>query len=86
VLGIVEKSLTTLMKQMDRAETLQTAIELIDLLSLEDQTALIGLLQERLRQQKNQNLVCEIQEIRQEVAQGAVQFGSVSDFLAEIDD
>lgn len=68
---------------MNQPATLEAAIELIDALSLEDQTALIELLQKRIRRQE---LIREIQEIRQEVAQGDVQFGSVADFLAAIDD
>lgn len=64
---------------MNQPSTLQTAIELIDSLSPEDQAALLEMLQKRI-------LVREIQEIRQEVAQGDVQFGSVADFLDEIDE
>lgn len=67
---------------MNQTATLQAAIKLIDSMSIEEQTTLAELLQERLRQQKHQNLVREIQEIRQEVAQGDVQFGSVADFLS----
>ncbi len=68
---------------MNQPTTLEAAIELIDALSLEDQTALIDLFQKRVRRQE---LIREIQEIREEVAQGDVQFGSVADFLAAIDD
>lgn len=72
--------------QIDQTATFQQAIKLIDSLSIEDQTTLVKLLQERLRQQKHQQLVQNIEEIRQEVACGNVQFGSVADFLAEISD
>ena len=72
--------------QTNQTAAFQQAIELIESLSIEDQTTLIALFQERLRQQKHPQLVRDIQEIRHEVAQGEVQFGSVADFLSAIDD
>jgi hypothetical protein len=68
---------------MEQTATLQAAIELIDSLSLEDQTALVELLQNRVR---HQMLVREVEEIRQDFAQGNIKFGTVADFLAEIDE
>lgn len=83
LLDMIDSHPNTCHMQMDQTATFQAAMKLIDALSLEDQTALMELLQKRIRQQK---FVREIQEIRQEVAQGDVQFGSVTDFLAAIDD
>lgn len=64
----------------------QQAIEAVEALSLEDQQALLELLQRRLADQQRQALSQEIAEVRQEYAEGKVRFGSVSDFLAELDD
>jgi len=65
---------------------LQQAIESVESLSLEDQEILLELLQKRLRQEKRTKLSQEITEVRQEFAQGNFQFGSVKQFLAELDE
>ena len=63
----------------------QQALELVERLSLEDQEILLDLLQKRLNQAKRTKLSQDIKEVRQEFAQGNVQFGSVEEFLAEMD-
>lgn len=63
----------------------QQALESIERLSLEDQEILLDLVQKRLNQAKRGKLVQELTEVRQEFAQGNVQFGSVEQFLKEID-
>jgi hypothetical protein len=68
---------------MEQTATLQAAIKLINSLSVEDQTALAELLQKRIQ---HQTLVREVEEIRQDFAQGNVKLGTVADFLAEMDD
>ncbi len=65
--------------------TFQQALETIEALSQSDQEMLLEILHQRLRDRRRQQLVQEIAEVRQEYAQGNVQFGTVSDFLAELD-
>jgi hypothetical protein len=48
----------------------QRAIEAVEALSLEDQQALLELLQQRLADQQRQALSQEISEVRQEYAEG----------------
>jgi hypothetical protein len=50
-----------------------------------DPSVYVSLRQEPMSQQKRAELVQEIAEVRQEYEQGYVKFGSVSDFMAEID-
>jgi ABC-type branched-subunit amino acid transport system ATPase component len=64
---------------------LQQAIEVAEALSLEERQLLLEILAKRLRRQQSQQLLEEIQEVRQEVANGSIKYGSVQDFLAELD-
>ncbi len=63
----------------------QKALEAVEALSLEDQTVLVDTLNNRLKQRQRQKIAEEIAEVRQEYQTGNVQFGSVDDFLAELD-
>lgn len=63
----------------------QQVIDAVESLSSDEQSALLTLLQKRLTQQKRVKIVQEITEVRQEYAQGNVKFGSVADFMAELD-
>lgn len=63
----------------------QQAIETVEKLSLEEQQILLETLQKRLHQQRRTLLSQEIEQIRQEVVQGNVKFGSVEQFLEELD-
>lgn len=77
---------TALLLMTNETVSFQQAIEVVESLSLEDQEMLLDILLKRLAQQRRKILVQDIADIRQEYAQGNVQFGSVSDFLAELDD
>jgi hypothetical protein len=68
-----------------RTSAFQQAIESVENLSLEDQEILLDLLQKRLHQAKRTKLSQEITEVRQEFAEGNLQYGSVEQFLAEVD-
>jgi hypothetical protein len=68
-----------------KTSAFQQAIESVESLSLEDQEILLDILQKRLHQQRRTNLTQEITEIRQEFTQGQVTFGSVDQFLKELD-
>ncbi len=70
---------------MVKTSTFQQAIETVEKLSLEEQQMLIDTIQKRLHQQRRTILSQEIKEIRQEVTEGKVKFGSVDEFLNELD-
>lgn len=74
------------MPEVTRTSPFQQAIEAVENLSLEDQAMLLDILQKRLNQQRRAELVKEIAEVRKEYAEGNVHFGSVDDFLAELDE
>jgi len=72
---------------MDTLQTsrLQQAIDIAEALSLEERQLLLEILTKRLRRQQSQQLLEEIQDVRQDVANGSIKYGSVKDFLAELD-
>lgn len=74
------------MSKTTQTSQFQQALEAVELLSLEDQAMLLDILQNRLRQQRRNELLKEVAEVRQEYAEGHVKFGSVADFMAELDD
>ena len=73
------------MNKMTQISQFQQALEAVEVLSLEDQAMLLDILQNRLRQQRRNELIKEVAEVRQEYAEGNVEFGSVADFIAELD-
>ncbi|MEH1993121.1 hypothetical protein [Nostoc sp.] len=50
-----------------------------------EQEILLDILQKRLQERRRTNLCQEVSEIKQEFAAGNVKFGSVDQFLAELD-
>ena len=70
---------------MLKTSAFQQAIETVEKLSLEEQEILLDTLQKRLYQQRRVILSQEIKEIRQELAEGQVKFGSVDQFLEDLD-
>jgi hypothetical protein len=70
---------------MIKTSAFQQAIESVESLSLEDQEILLDIIQKRLRQKRRTQLSQEIREIRQEFAEGKVKFGSVNQFLEQLD-
>ena len=70
---------------MVKTSTFQQAIETVEKLSLEEQQMLIDTIQKRLHQQRRAILSQEITEIRKEVTEGKIKFGSVDEFLEELD-
>ena len=71
--------------QVLETPSFQKAIDAVEALSLQDQVVLLDILSNRLKQRQNQQVVQEVKEVRQEYSEGKVKFGSVSDFLAELD-
>ena len=63
----------------------QKAIDAVESLSLQDQVVLLDILNNRLKQRQSQQVVQEVKEVQQEYSEGKVKFGSVNDFLAELD-
>ncbi|NES84400.1 MAG: hypothetical protein F6K10_24990 [Moorea sp. SIO2B7] len=70
---------------MLKTSAFQQAIETVEKLSLEEQEILIDTLQKRLAQQRRAMISQEIKEIRQELAEGNLKFGSVDQFLEQLD-
>jgi hypothetical protein len=70
----------------EQTSSFQQAIEAIEALPFSDQEVLLSLLQKRFAERRRQELVQEVAEVRYELAQGNVTFGSADDFLAEMDD
>ena len=68
-----------------KTSTFQQAIDVIEALSLEDQEILIDLIQKRIKEQKRKQLLQDIAEVETEYGEGKVKFGTVDDFLAELD-
>ncbi|OWY63825.1 hypothetical protein B7486_50805 [cyanobacterium TDX16] len=68
-----------------RSYSFQQAIESVESLPIEDREILLDILQKRLQERRRTNLYQEVREIKQEFAEGNVQFGSVGQFLAELD-
>ena len=68
-----------------KTSAFQQAIESVESLPLEDQEILLDILQKRLLERRRTNLYQEVSEIKQEFAEGNVKFGSVDQFLAELD-
>jgi len=68
-----------------KTSALQQAIELVESLTIEDQEILLDILQKRLQERRRTNLYQEVCAIKQEFAEGNVKFGSVDQFLAELD-
>ena len=73
------------MELTTKSSQFQQVIETVESLSIDDQEILLELLEKRLREQKRSQLFQEIVEVRQEYEEGKVKFGSVDDFLAELD-
>ncbi|MBW4549587.1 MAG: hypothetical protein KME35_00440 [Aphanocapsa sp. GSE-SYN-MK-11-07L] len=70
---------------MMKTSAFQQAIESVESLSIEDQEILLDIIQKRLQQKRRTQLGQEIKEIRQEFAEGKVKFGSVNQFLEQLD-
>jgi hypothetical protein len=68
-----------------KTSAFQQAIESVESLPLEDQEILLDILQKRLQERRRTNLYQEVSAIKQEFAEGNVKFGSVDQFLGQLD-
>ena len=73
------------MSQALKTSLFQEALTAIEALSLDDQAALIDVLNNRLKLRQRQQVVKEVREVQQEYREGKFKYGSVDDFLAELD-
>ena len=65
--------------------TFQSAIAIVEALPVEEQTMLIEVINNRLKEQRRTKLIEEVKLAEQEYAAGNVKRGSVSDFMADLD-
>lgn len=70
---------------MENTSTFQKAIETVEALSPEEQTILIDIIHNRLREQKRQELLQDIAEAEQNYLSGNFKQGSVTDLMSELD-
>ena len=68
-----------------KTSAFQQAIESVESLPLEAQEILLDILQKRLQERRRTKLYQEVSAIKQEFAEGNVKFGSVDQFLAQLD-
>lgn len=73
------------MNMIGNVSPFQQIIETVESLSIDDQEMLLEVLTKRLVAQKRSNLAQEIGQVRQEYQEGNVKFGSIDDFLSELD-
>jgi len=86
IIAIIELTQATLpMPESLQTSRLQQAIDTIESLSFEEQNLVVEILLKRLQRKRREQLLQEIGEIRQEASQGVIKFGSVDDFLKELD-
>lgn len=71
---------------MQKTSSFQQAIETVEALPVDDQIALIELLQHRLKHQRRLTLLQQVAEAEQDYATGNIHRGSVADLMAELDD
>lgn len=74
------------MSESVKTSRLQEAIDTVESLSIEGQHLIVEILLKRLQRKRRENLLQEIEEVRQEASEGKIQFGSVEDFLKELDE
>lgn len=68
-----------------KTSSLQTAIEMVEQLSPEDQAELLKIIYRRLVEQRRERLVEEVAETRQAYQTGQVRRGTVDELMAELE-
>lgn len=71
---------------VEKTSTFQKAIEAVEALDPEAQAILVDIIQNRLKQQRRDELLKAVAEAERDYAQGNVRRGSVADLMAELDD
>lgn len=70
----------------ERTSTFQTALEMVDKLTLEEKEMLFDIAYHRFIEQRRERLVEEVAEARQAYHQGEARRGSVENLLSELDE
>lgn len=70
---------------MIKTSTFQQVLETVEALSPEEQAMLLEIIQNRLREQKRQELLKNIEQSEQDYAEGNVKRGSVSDLMKALE-
>jgi hypothetical protein len=65
--------------------TFQEALDTVESLTIDEQTMLIEIIQNRLREQQRQELLKNVAQAEKEYAQGNFRRGSVDDLMAELE-
>jgi hypothetical protein len=66
--------------------TFQEALDTVESLTIDEQTMLIEIIQNRLREQQRQELLKNVAQAEKEYAQGNFRRGSVDDLMAELEE
>jgi hypothetical protein len=69
----------------EQVPTFQSAIAIVESLPVEQQTMLVRIINNRLKEQRRSELIAEVKIAETEYAQGDVKRGSVADFMADLD-
>ncbi len=72
------------MSQALQTSLFQEALNAVELLSVDDQAALLDVLHNRLKLRHQKQVIKEVREVQQEYREGKFKSGSVDDFLAEL--
>jgi len=71
---------------METYPTFQEALDTVESLTIDEQTMLIEIIQNRLREQQRQELLKNVAQAEKEYAQGNFRRGSVDDLMAELEE
>jgi hypothetical protein len=74
------------MNNIEETSKFQKAIEVVEALPFDDQAMLVEIIQQRLRQQRRDELLEEVGRSQQEYEAGNFHRGSVADLLAELEE
>jgi hypothetical protein len=69
----------------DQRSTFQNEIAVVEALPVEEQTMLIEIINNRLKEQRRAELIAEVKIAEQEYTAGNFKRGSVADFMADLD-
>ena len=74
------------MTPAQKTSLFQQAIETVESLSPEEQTMLIDIIQNRLKQQRRDELLQAVADSEKDYTQGNVRRGTVADLMAELNE
>lgn len=74
------------MNPLEQTSRFQKALEVVEALPPDDQAMLVEIIQQRLRQQRRDALLREVEQSEKEYETGDVRRGSVTDLFAELEE